>query len=100
MKRRLASAGLLTGLGLGAAVFSLTRDDGFPHERHAGLFPTCVGCHAGVESGDTARMVSITPEECANCHDAVELPAVAWDGPSPGGPTTSISIALGSMDRG
>lgn len=83
MKRGLAATGVLAGLGLGAAVFSLTRDDGFPHERHAGLFPTCVGCHAGVESGDTARMVSITPEECANCHEGVELPAVAWDGPSP-----------------
>lgn len=83
MKRRLAATGVLAGLGLGAAVFSLARDDGFPHERHTGLFPTCVGCHAGVESGDTARMVSITPEECANCHDGVELTAVAWDGPSP-----------------
>lgn len=83
MKRRLATTGVLAALGLGAAVYSLTRDDGFPHERHAGLFPTCVGCHAGVESGDSARMVSITPEECANCHDGIELTAVAWEGPSP-----------------
>jgi cytochrome c553 len=82
MKRTLATAGALAGLALGAAVFSVARDDGFPHERHAGLFPTCVGCHAGVEAGDSSRMVSITPEECANCHDGVELQAVAWDGPS------------------
>jgi hypothetical protein len=71
----------LAGLGLGAAVFSLARDDGFPHERHAGLFPTCIGCHAGVEVGDSSRMVSIAPEECANCHDGVELQRVAWAGP-------------------
>lgn len=82
MKRRVA-AGLLAGLGLGAAVFSIAQDDEFPHERHAGLFPTCVGCHAGVESGDSSRMVSITPEECANCHDGVELREVSWAGPSP-----------------
>lgn len=82
MKRGLAAGGLLAGLGLGAAVFSLARDDDFPHERHARLFPTCVGCHAGVETGDSSRMVSITPQECANCHDGEELPAVAWTGPT------------------
>ena len=83
MKRGLAAVGLLAGLGLCAAVFTLAQDDGFPHERHARLFPTCAGCHAGVESGDSSRMVSITPAECARCHDGVELPAVAWEGPSP-----------------
>jgi hypothetical protein len=83
VKHRLAGAGVLAGLGMGVAVFSLARDDGFPHERHAGLFPTCVGCHAGVETGDTSRMISITPQECANCHDGVELAAVSWEGPTP-----------------
>jgi hypothetical protein len=81
--KRALGTGILSAAGLCAAVLLLARDDGFPHERHARLFPTCVGCHAGVESGDSAQMVSITPEECASCHDGVELPAVAWDGPSP-----------------
>ena len=76
-------AGASAALVLVAGVYSITQDDGFPHEEHAGLFPTCVGCHAGVEFGDSARMVSITPEECANCHDGVELRTVEWDGPSP-----------------
>lgn len=57
---------------------SLLRQDRFPHEKHAGLFPTCLGCHAGIAAGDTAASVSITPEECAACHDGVELSTVAW----------------------
>jgi hypothetical protein len=83
MRHRLALAISVLVIGLAAAVYSLAQDDGFPHERHAGLFPTCVGCHAGVESGDSAMMVSITPQECASCHDGVELEAVEWDGPTP-----------------
>ena len=83
MSRRLLALLLVAALGAGAVVLSRPRDDGFPHERHAGLFPTCVGCHAGVESGDSARMVSISPADCAGCHDGEELEAVEWEGPTP-----------------
>lgn len=43
-------------------------DQPFPHARHAKLFPTCTGCHAGVASGDAGRMFP-APPTCAACHD-------------------------------
>lgn len=80
MRRALGIVALAIAAAVGA-VFSLTeRQETFPHERHAGLFPTCEGCHAGVESG--GDLVSITPSECANCHDGTELDRVEWEGPS------------------
>ena len=76
--------GVAAGLVLGAGIVLLPgRQDGFPHAEHAGLFPTCVGCHAGVASGDTARMMSATPEDCAGCHDGARLDRVSWTAPQP-----------------
>lgn len=81
MKRALVLITVAVAVGVGV-VFSLPeRQETFPHEEHAGLFPTCVGCHRGVETGDAT--VSITPEGCANCHDGAELERVDWAGPSP-----------------
>lgn len=66
---------------------SLTRQDAaaarqpFPHARHAGLFPTCLGCHAGIETGDTARWLTVGPEECANCHNGQVQKKVSWTPP-------------------
>src|SRR5690606_40598027 len=45
----LALAAVAVGLGVVAQ-----RQQGFPHEEHAGLFPLCEGCHVGVASGDRA----------------------------------------------
>ena len=71
MKRVLGvTAGLLLGAGI---VLVPGRQEGFPHAEHAGLFPTCVGCHAGVAAEDAARMVSVGPEDCAVCHDGARL---------------------------
>lgn len=85
--RRAALRGAMAAAGLaavaGGVLPSLIRQDRFPHERHAGLFPTCVGCHGGIAAGDTAAFVSVTPEDCASCHDGVELERVAWTGPEP-----------------
>ena len=54
----------------------------FPHARHARLFPTCEGCHAGIYHGDTARVMPSTTV-CAQCHDGNDLPVVAWSGFTP-----------------
>lgn len=81
MKIALLLGALAVAVGVGV-VFSLPgSQEGFPHERHARLFPTCEGCHEGM--GADERLVSITPEECANCHDGDQLPRVAWTGPGP-----------------
>lgn len=54
--------------------------ENFPHEDHAGLFPLCSGCHAGIESGDPATAM---PEAalCGRCHDGEELETVDWEPP-------------------
>lgn len=73
------AVGLGTGLLLGVGiVLTLGGQDNFPHDEHAGLFPACVGCHAGAVSGEPSRMVSIGLEDCAACHDGARLDRVSW----------------------
>jgi hypothetical protein len=50
---------------------------GFPHEKHARLFPTCTGCHAGIATG-VAADVHPAATACAQCHDGVQYPKVPW----------------------
>ena len=59
------------------AVLSAQRDTGFPHARHARLFPTCTGCHAGIATGDAARVFA-PAASCATCHDGTVQPRVRW----------------------
>ena len=49
----------------------------FPHERHAKLFPTCLGCHAGVPAGDAATTFPAA-SSCASCHDGTIQKTVRW----------------------
>ena len=53
----------------------------FPHARHAKLFPTCTGCHAGVPAGDASRTFP-SAASCANCHDGMIQPPVTWQPPA------------------
>jgi hypothetical protein len=50
---------------------------GFPHAKHARLFPTCAGCHAGIATGDAARTFAPVAL-CATCHDGTVQPRVRW----------------------
>lgn len=83
--RRAAVRAAIVAAGLaaasGGALLSFSRQERFPHEEHARLFPACAGCHAGIAAGDTAAFYSITPDDCAGCHDGVELGRVAWRRP-------------------
>lgn len=82
MIRRVSSLVVL-GLALAAgAVVSLSRADTFPHERHAGLFPTCLGCHGGIPTGEEANYVSVRPADCVRCHDGERERTVDWTGPT------------------
>jgi hypothetical protein len=55
-------------------------DAAFPHARHARLFPTCSGCHAGITTGDASR--SFPPVAlCASCHDGTVQQRVRWTVP-------------------
>lgn len=70
-----------------AAGFSLGRarhvadDAAFPHASHAKLFPTCVGCHAGVATGDSATMFP-PAAFCTECHNGRDVQPVRWTYPS------------------
>ena len=46
----------------------------FPHASHESLFPTCLGCHAGVPAGNAASAFP-SPALCARCHDGDTCPA-------------------------
>lgn len=81
-------AGLALILTLASAAgFSVGRatrnsdDVAFPHGRHAKLFPTCVGCHAGISSGDSATMFP-PAASCTECHNGRDVKLAAWAYPS------------------
>lgn len=83
-----ATVALAVAIGASAIAIragAQARADGFPHDEHAGLFPVCSGCHAGIESGDSATAMP-EPALCARCHDGEELEPVDW-APSPPEPT-------------
>ncbi|MBI4410362.1 MAG: hypothetical protein HY561_11680 [Gemmatimonadetes bacterium] len=67
---------VLTAAGSGA--WTLTQRQGFPHERHAHLFPVCAGCH---QEDDAGAPTYPDPQLCAACHDGAERERVAWSGP-------------------
>jgi hypothetical protein len=72
---------LLAGAALvGFGGHALASGERFDHWRHRRLFPTCTGCHAGIESAAGARWP--TAEDCAACHDGRIRPAVSWAPPA------------------
>jgi hypothetical protein len=71
---------------VGSALVALASDETrFPHRKHAGLFPTCIGCHAAAIAGDSAPRF---PEQtqCQGCHDGTQEERVSWT-PPPREPT-------------
>jgi hypothetical protein len=82
MMRRVALAtSVALALAAGALV-SMTRSDGFPHVDHAGLFPTCLGCHSGIPEGEEELWYSVVPADCIQCHDGEREETVNWDAPT------------------
>jgi len=81
MRRRAAVALVLAIVGTSAAMAVDRADEArFPHAKHKGLFPTCIGCHAGVlDERATERYPTV--EQCVGCHDGREVARVSWDGP-------------------
>lgn len=87
-----AIVGVAPGVPASAGPVSVATSDEarFPHAKHAGLFPSCNGCHGGVLGADTAAAAVTgpgseslypTPAQCAGCHDGTVQPRVNWDGP-------------------
>jgi hypothetical protein len=80
--RRFCIAIVLAALAGSAALLARAQsDEGFPHEKHQGLFPLCIGCHEGIPTGDVAQWYP-EPETCVSCHDGEREERVEWSGPT------------------
>ncbi|MFN8574840.1 MAG: cytochrome c3 family protein [Gemmatimonadaceae bacterium] len=53
----------------------------FPHAKHAKLFPTCEGCHAGIVNGRADRIMP-TVAQCEACHNGRDTTRVTWTPPT------------------
>jgi hypothetical protein len=73
---------LLLVVGSGVVLSGMGSQE-FPHERHANLFPTCMGCHAGIPEGDAATAFPVDPAFCGGCHNGSVQPEIEWSGPTP-----------------
>ena len=67
---------------LAGAVMTQNPVAAFPHQVHARLFPVCEGCHAGIVTGNPARVFPAAAE-CKSCHDGRRRASVAWTQRSP-----------------
>ncbi|HVX88509.1 MAG TPA: cytochrome c3 family protein [Gemmatimonadales bacterium] len=77
MRLRLAVVAIvLTALSVGRVV-ARGGPDRFDHPKHAKLFPSCVGCHAGaVQAG--ASLLPDPVRSCGTCHDGRDQREVTW----------------------
>jgi hypothetical protein len=75
---------VLAALIAAPALLAAQQRPTFPHAQHERLFPTCLGCHAGIPSGDAATALP-SPAVCASCHDGATQPRVEWRAPAPRG---------------
>jgi hypothetical protein len=78
--------GVTAGGAAGAARLAHHVDQ-FSHARHAKLFPSCEGCHAGIAGSGAGPWPS--PAVCATCHDGTIQPRTDWQ-PSAELPRTNL----------
>jgi len=82
MIRRVAVV-VTVGLAMASGMLvSMTRADPFLHMDHAGLFPTCLGCHSGIPEGNADLYYSVAPKDCVRCHDGEREETVFWAVPA------------------
>lgn len=84
----------------GDVLHSRPDQEPFPHAEHAGLFPSCLACHAGIPEGNEDRYYSVTSQQCASCHDGRELDRVDWSPPSPRASNLDFSHPVHADDVG
>lgn len=62
---------------------------GFEHVRHAGFFPDCTTCHAGI--AEEGQSIWPSPNSCAACHDGTNRRAVRFE-PREGPRSTNLKF--------
>jgi hypothetical protein len=80
--RQWMGVGAIAAVAAGSVAWvHIARDErSFPHRAHEKLFPTCIGCHAGIVTG-LRQTTFPAPETCARCHNGIDEKAVVWAGP-------------------
>jgi hypothetical protein len=79
LRSRLGALLVVGALASGTA-FAWVARDRFDHWEHRELFPSCVGCHAGVE--DARAPLWPAAANCADCHDGDIERRVEWTPPA------------------
>jgi hypothetical protein len=72
-------------VGAGGRLVERVTPDRFDHWQHRRVFPTCQGCHAGVD--DSTRSVWPRATDCATCHDGTIERKVDWSPPAASRPS-------------
>lgn len=80
VKARFIGVGITLVVGASAAWAAFRSLAPFPHLEHEGVFPTCIGCHIGIQTGERDDYYP-PPSDCANCHDGTTEERVEWTGP-------------------
>lgn len=75
---------LLLAVSAGRLLGGVSRDT-FDHAKHSKLFPSCLGCHAGIR--DASQPVFPATVTCAECHDGQVEKRVDWEPPVTPHPT-------------
>jgi hypothetical protein len=98
MSRTFALGGiaLIVAITVTAVVSQSLSGPRFPHEDHARLFPLCIGCHEGIETGDVTEFYP-DPALCGQCHDGTRQEPVEWDGPAR--PLTNLTFSHPQHDE-
>ncbi|HSM36154.1 MAG TPA: cytochrome c3 family protein [Longimicrobiales bacterium] len=94
MKTRLLLSAVVAAAAASGLWALARQDEGFPHLEHAGLFPLCTGCHAGIETGEEGALYP-DPAECAACHDGQREDSVGWSGAT----RTPTTVAFSHPDH-
>lgn len=67
-------------LAVAPIVLGAQQRDGFPHDKHAKLFPVCTSCHGSTTDNGALRSLP-APSQCVTCHDGSKRRRVTWAPP-------------------
>jgi hypothetical protein len=91
MRFRTAAALLVSLFALSVRAADAQRS-GFPHQRHAKLFPSCAGCHDGILTGVASRTLPAATV-CKSCHNGKDVREVVWTGARANKPATNVRFS-------
>ena len=79
MKPRIFVGLLASGAAAMGAAWAGTTQDRFDHWQHRAVFPSCLGCHAGIRN--PGQPIWPAPANCQACHEGTVERTVDWKPP-------------------